>query len=304
VLRIDAHHHLWDPVRIEYEWMSEARMDSIRRPFVPADLLPELEACGIDATVVVQSANASDDTELILEHATVTDWIAGVVAWVPMTEPDVAARELERLVDYDVVRGIRHLAHDEPDPDWLVQPSVVRSLELIAGAGLVYDIPAVYPLHLGHAARLAELVPDLRIMIDHLGKPPAPAGREDFDRWSELMADCAAHENIYAKVSGLGTTGNGTPRPFDETREAVERAVELFGVDRLLYGSDWPVATLNRDYRATFDTIEGMLDELSESEREAVFGGTAVSVYGLTSTLAQASSAAVPDAPDAPPALR
>jgi L-fuconolactonase len=304
VLRIDAHHHLWDPSRIQYDWMQEARMDSIRRRFVPADMLPELESCSIDATVLVQSSNATDDTELILDHATVTDWIVGVVAWVPMTEPDLAEVELERLLDYDVVCGIRHLAHDEPDPDWLVQPSVVRSLELIARAGLVYDIPAVFPLHLAHAARLAELVPDLRIVIDHLGKPPAPAGREAFDHWCELMAVCAERENIYAKVSGLGTTGNGSPRPFDETRAAVERAVDLFGADRLLFGSDWPVATLNRDYRATFETIDGMLDGLSPSERDAVFGGTAAAAYGLPATVPAAAAAALPDAPDAPPALR
>jgi L-fuconolactonase len=299
VLRIDAHHHLWDPTRVQYEWMSEARMDSIRRPFVPADLLPELESCGIEATVVVQSANSSDDTELILEHAAATDWIAGVVAWVPLTRPDEVEAELERLLETDVVCGIRHLAHDEPDPDWLVQPTVVRSLGLIAREGLVYEIPAVYPLHLGHAARLAELIPDLRIVIDHLGKAPAPDAAEDFDHWCALMADCAAHGNVYAKVSGLGTTGNGTPRPFEETGAAVARAVELFGPNRLLYGSDWPVATLNRDYGATFATITGMLGELSRAEHEAVFGGTATALYGLESALQGPAPARTSDASSA-----
>jgi L-fucono-1,5-lactonase len=271
-------------------------MDSIRRPFVPADLLPELESCLVDATVLVQSSNTAEDTELILEHAAVTDWIAGVVAWVPMEQPDEVEAALERLLENDVVCGIRHLAHDEPDPDWLVQPTVVRSLGLIAREGLVYEIPAVFPLHLGHAARLAERVPDLRIVIDHLGKPPAPEAREDFDHWCELMADCAAHDNIYAKVSGLGTTGNGTPRPFDETKAAVARAVELFGANRLLFGSDWPVATLNRDYRETFATLAGMLEDLSESERDAVFGGTATALYGLESRLPAPAPAGTPDA--------
>src|SRR5580765_3308903 len=159
--RIDAHHHLWDPRRVRYAWMTDG-FAALERPFLPEDLAPELEACGVDATVVVQAANSEADTQALLELAAQTPWIAGVVAWAPLVDSARAAPALDALAAESVVRGIRHLAHDEPDPDWLIQPSVVESLGLVAERGLVFEVPAVYPRHLGHVPRLAALVPELR----------------------------------------------------------------------------------------------------------------------------------------------
>lgn len=280
MLRIDAHHHLWDPARADYGWMVN-EFAPMRRVYAPSDLAPELAVCDVHATIVVQSANERADTDALLEYANETSWIAAITAWVPLMDPSAAAAELERLCEDKRVRGIRHLVHDEPDPDWLVQLPVVKSLALLGERDLVLEIPAVYPRHLHHVARLAAITPHVRFVIDHLAKPPLVAHKAPFEHWTRLMASCAAQPNVYAKISGLGTSAAGHPLPLRGARTAFDRALELFGAERLMFGSDWPVSTLNTPYRDTFNATLGLLDGLSPEDLALILGRTAAGVYKI-----------------------
>jgi L-fuconolactonase len=284
---VDAHHHLWDLSRgIPYPWLTPD-LGPIHRSFSGVDLEPLLAAHRVSRTVIVQCANSHADTDYLLEQADGYAFIAGVVGWAPLLDAQACAATLERRATHPRFRGIRHLVHDEPDPDWLLRPAVRRSLPLLAGLGLVLDVPAVYPRHLGHVATLAAELPELTIVIDHLGKPPFR--REPLGPWAELVRAVATHPNVVAKLSGLDTAVGSLDWTAEELRPAFEVALEAFGPDRLLAGSDWPVSVLGGGYARVWKATYALLAPLSAAEREAILGGTASRVYALTA-----------DAPPAP----
>ena len=178
---VDSHQHFWDLERVEYPWLVP-EFGPIYRTFSPDELEPQLQAAGVDSTVLVQSANSFEDTDSMLAHAAERPWIGAVVGWVPLEDPSAAARALdERYLLDPHVRGIRHLNHAESDPDWLVRPAVLEGLRVLQARDLVYEVVAVHPLHLGHVPTLARALPDLTIVVDHLAKPPIASG--DYDAW-------------------------------------------------------------------------------------------------------------------------
>lgn len=277
--RIDAHQHFWSLGEVEYPWLTaSSEFEAILRDFEPADLEPLLRKAGIGYCITVQAANSFADTDAMLARADEHAWIAGVVGWVPLLDPAAASRALERYCRHRAFRGVRHLVHDEADPDWLLRPPVRDSLALLAERGLVFEIPAVFPRHLVHVPGLASELPELRIVIDHLGKPPIASG--SLEPWAGELARAAACPNVYAKVSGLNTVA-----PADWTAEDlrpfVDVAVDVFGPDRLMLGSDWPVCLMAGDYGRVWSELVAALDDLPAAGRDAVLGGTAVGVYRL-----------------------
>jgi L-fuconolactonase len=278
-LRVDAHQHFWSLGEVEYPWLSGPQYDRIRRDFGPADLEPLLRDSGIGYCITVQAANSFADTDAMLARAERHGWIAGVVGWVPLLDPPAASRALEAYGSRPALRGVRHLVHDEPDPDWLLRPAVRESLALLADRGLAFDIPAVFPRHLAHVPRLAEQLPQLKIVIDHLGKPPIAS--RALEPWASEFAGVAAYPNVYAKVSGLNTVA---PEDWsaDDLLPFVSVAVDAFGPDRLMFGSDWPVCLMADDYIRVFAETMRVLDGVPDAARDAVLGGTAVDVYGLS----------------------
>jgi L-fuconolactonase len=264
---IDGHQHFWDPARLPLPWLKPEHAP-IDRAFLPRDLEPLLEDCGIEQTILVQSANLDADTDFMFELAAQHDWIAAVVAWLPLDDPARAAQRLDELGAQPKLRGIRHLIHDEDDPHWIVRPAVQAGLALLEERGLILELPAVYPRHLGDVPELATRFPRLQLVIDHLGKPPLGS---DLRPWAELLRAAAAHPTVAAKVSGLNTATPKTDWAADDLREAVEIALDAFGSDRLLSGSDWPVALLNGDYvrvwRETRRAIGEIAPELDATAR-------------------------------------
>jgi L-fuconolactonase len=274
---IDAHHHLWDPARIELPWLRPEH-GPIARAFGPRELAPLLDREGIAATILVQSVNSDEDTDWLLAHAAGQAWIAAVVGWVALAEPARAEARLDELAAHPELRGIRHLIHDEPDPHWILRPPVLESLALLERRGLVLELPVVSPDHLGDVPLLAERFPELAIVIDHLGKPPLDGALDD---WSAGLAAAAAHENVYAKLSGLNTATADPDWQADDLRPCVESALELFGAERLLCGSDWPVLLLNGDYARVWAATRELVAGLAPGERDALLGGNARRLYGL-----------------------
>ena len=273
---VDAHLHIWDLERGEYSWLTP-ELGPLYATFTPEQARAELAAAGIASAVLVQAEDSERDTELMLEAAGRHPWIAGVVGWVRLDDTAAAERQLERWSGEPRVRGVRHLVHDDPRDDFLALPAVRASLRRLAERGIPFDVPDAWPRHLAATADLAAALPDLRVVVDHLGKPPF--GSAGWERWRATLATVAARPNTVAKVSGLQVPG----RPFTvaEVRPAWETALELFGPTRLMWGSDWPLTVLVGGYQQAWEVMSSLIAELSPDERAQVMSSTAASVYKL-----------------------
>jgi L-fuconolactonase len=276
---IDAHQHLWNPARVAYDWLGPD-LAPIDRAIEFPDLAPLLEATGVERTVLVQSADNAADTDYMFEVAAAHPEIAAVVGWVPLDDPAAVAERLPVLRADPAFVGIRNLIHTKPDADWLLRPDVDASLGILAAEGVPFDVVAVLPRHLEHVPTLSERQPALRMVIDHLAKPPIKA--EDDGSWRTLMARAARNPRVYAKVSGLypaaGDLGAWTA---DDVRPYLEVALELFGAERLMFGGDWPISVLAGGYLRVWEELNRLFDELSPGDRAAILGGTAVEFYRI-----------------------
>jgi L-fuconolactonase len=274
---IDSHHHLWDLSRAEYPWMADDSLAPIRRTFTVDDLEVELEANGVDATVVVQARSDPAETAELLR---IGGRIAGVVGWVDLTARDVAnvIASLKSGPGGGRLVGIRHQVHDEPDPDWLLRDDVHDGLVAVRNAGLAYDL-LVREAQLPAARAVAEEIDDLRFVIDHLAKPRI-ADRA-IDDWARAMAPFATLPNVSCKVSGMVTEADWHRWSEGDLGPYVEGVLEWFGPARLMFGSDWPVCLLAAPYAEVIATARALLEGLSSTEQAAVFGGTAIDVYGI-----------------------
>ncbi|WP_328346512.1 amidohydrolase family protein [Streptomyces violaceus] len=274
---IDAHHHVWDLSVRDQGWITGPELAPLRRDFTMKDLQPGARAAGVDRTVLVQTVTVPEETPEFLALADEHDLIAGVVGWTDLTRPDVA-EELARLRELSGgrhLKGIRHQVQGEPDPEWLLRPDVRRGLAAVADAGLVYDL-VVLPHQLPACARAAADLPGLTFVLDHLGKPPIASG--DLAPWASGLRALAALPNTVGKLSGLVTEADLASWTVEDLRPYADMALEAFGPDRLMYGSDWPVCTLATSYGDTLDLVRRLT---SEHDHEQILATTATRVYGL-----------------------
>lgn len=276
---VDSHHHFWDPDRADYPWMTD-ELGPIRRRFGPEDLAPLVARTGVDRTILVQTRSSHEETREFLAIAATTPFVAGVIGWVDLTDSGVADAIASLRSGPGGARlvGIRHQVHDEPDPDWLLRPDVRRGLAAVGAAGLVYDL-LVRPRELPAARQVARAIPDLRFVIDHLAKPPIRDGA--MHPWADLLAPFGELPNVSCKVSGLATEADWAGWQPDEIRPFVDHGIDIFGPERLLFGSDWPVCLLAATYERVVELARETLGRLDDSDRALVFGGNAVAVYHL-----------------------
>jgi L-fuconolactonase len=272
---VDAHHHLWDLGVRPQPWLDGAGLAPLRRNFLLADY--EAAATGVTRSVVVQTVTAPEETPELLALASRTDLIAAVVGWVDLTAADVADR-LGALAAGSKLAGVRHQVQSEPDPGWLTRPGVLRGLAAVARAGLVYDLVITHG-QLPAAVAAAQAVPELVFVLDHLGKPPIAAG--EVEPWAAGLRRLAALPNTAAKLSGLVTEASWDGWTVAGLRPYADVALESFGADRLMFGSDWPVCTVAASYDRVLATARDLTAGLSPAERDAVFAGTATRVYSL-----------------------
>jgi len=276
---VDAHQHFWDLEQVPLTWPTPAD-GPLYRAYDWDDLAPLLAATGIEATVLVQAGDCAEDTEFLLGIAADHREVVGVVGWVPLEHADDAERMLAEHRMHPKFVGVRALIHTMPDRDWLLRPDVNEGLAVLARHGVPYDVVSVLPSELRHVPTLSERHPDLRMVIDHLSKPPI--GLDNWEPWRTLMRQAAENPNVFAKVSGLyPATGSLGAWDADTVRPFVHEALEVFGADRLMFGSDWPVAVLAGGYVKVWEELSRVFAELSEAEREAILGRTAAAFYGL-----------------------
>jgi L-fuconolactonase len=277
---IDAHTHIWRRDSGDYGWITPG-LTALDHDFGLDDVVDEAAAVGVDRFVLVQAADTSGDTDRMLAEAASHPQVAGVVAWLPLAEPDLATAIEGRVATGQVV-GVRVLIHDMADGDWVLRDDVGAGLEALAEAGLPFDFVTGGPDALALIPHLVQRHPSLRIVIDHLGKPPIGADAAAFDHWSSLLRAAAASPNVAAKLSGLASAV-GAPDSWTvaDLRPVVAEAVDAFGPDRLMYGGDWPVCLLAGGYTRTFDGVHAALD-VSAPELERIHRGTATEWYGLS----------------------
>jgi L-fucono-1,5-lactonase len=275
---IDSHHHFWNPALIPQPWMTEEHR-VIDRSFEPRDLEPLLAECGITATVLVQSAASDVDTDYMFDLVQDAEWVGAVTAWCRLDDVGIARRRLLDLRTRPKLRGIRHLIHQEADPHWLLRDEVQPVLGLLEEHGLLLELPAVFPDHLGDVPELARRYPGLTLVVDHLGKPPIGTG--DIGAWQALLERAAACPNVVAKVSGLNTMVQRSEWDAADLEPVVSAAFAAFGPGRLLFGSDWPVALLNGSYQHVVRETVAAIRSVAGDDADAVLGGNAARLYAV-----------------------
>lgn len=274
---VDAHHHLWDPDVGEYPWMT-GEFAALRRRYDLADLRPLLAADGVTATIVVQVRADVAETIELLETSARSPEIVGVVGWADLTSPRVAERiaALRSGPGGANLVGLRHAVADEPDARWLLREDVDAALTVVASSGLTFDLE-ITTRELAVADIVARRHPDLRLVVDHAAKPPIAAGWST--EWADGLAALAANANVSCKLSGLVTEASWTGWTEADLRPYVDHAIAVFGTDRVMFGSDWPVCELAASYHRVITTTRRALTTLTDKERRNVMSCNALNVY-------------------------
>lgn len=279
-MRIDAHQHFWRLSNPFCSWPTEAE-EPIYADFQPADLEPLLVSHGIDGTVLVQAAPSLAETQYLLELAGRSAFVKAVVGWIDFAAPSALA-DLEALASNRLFRGLRPMLQSIPDPAWMLEEGFYEIYERLAELGLVFDA-LILPAHLGCVSELAARHPRLSIVIDHAAKPSIRDGMMGFESWAGDMARLARHGNVSCKISGLLTEAMPGAALAD-LRPWLDHLYAVFGPERLLWGSDWPVLNLRSNYAGWISLCEAWLEGKPAQAREWIFGIAACRVYGLTSS--------------------
>ncbi|MGH9628791.1 MAG: amidohydrolase family protein [Bryobacteraceae bacterium] len=275
-MRIDAHQHFWDRDRFFYAWMPP-EPSPLRRNFLPEDLKPILERNRFDASIAVQAAAQIEEAEWLLDLADDHTFVAGVVGWVDLTSPQVG-KDLDRLQRRDKFKGVRHLVHDEADEKWLLRDDVIAGLGEVARRGLPYDL-LLRPNHLPYILEVAERVPELRMVIDHIAKPLI--SKRVMDGWAEGMERAAQIPEMHVKLSGMITEADWKGWKPKDLVPYVEHVMRLFGPERLLFGSDWPVCLLAGSWKEVLAAFTQAVGPLPAETREKILGANARKFYGI-----------------------
>lgn len=274
--RIDAHQHFWkfDPVRDA--WIDES-MKRIQRDFYPQDLKPLLDAHGFEGCVLVQTDQSDAETEFLLSLAWQYHFIKGIVGWIDLQADDISER-LAQSAHNKVLKGFRHVLQGEKERDFMLRPAFMRGVAELQRHGYTYDI-LVYPDQLPFVRKFVASFPNQPFVIDHLAKPYIRNG--EIDAWRNHMRDIAAYPNVYCKVSGMVTEADLEMWKEPELTPYIDAVVEAFGVQRLMFGSDWPVCLLAAEYAEVVGIVKNHFASFSKSEQELIFGTTATRFYKL-----------------------
>lgn len=276
-MRVDAHHHFWRLDRKDYDWLTAEAFPAIYRDFLPPDLEPHLKACGIDKTVLVQGAETVAETEFLLDIAKNTPFIGGVVGWVNFAAKD-APDQIARLAKNKMLKSLRPMLQGLPEDDWILRPELAPALKSLVPNGLRFDV-LIFPRHLPHVVEFFRQYPDLPMVIDHGAKPYIAKG--EIEPWrSEMRAIARDFPNVCCKLSGLATEAApgwtvGNLKPY------IDALVDIWGPERLMWGSDWPVLNVAGNYRDWFAIAQKRTAHLSEQDRADIFGNTAAKFYGI-----------------------
>ncbi|MEC7907356.1 MAG: amidohydrolase family protein [Verrucomicrobiota bacterium] len=274
-MKIDSHQHFWNYSREAYPWMTEAH-EAIKRDFLPCDLEPILNGNQIDGCIAVQAQQTLEETGWLLKLAEENPFVKGVVGWLPFRDANVSD-SLDRFATHPALVGARHVVHDEPDDDFILGKDFNRGIGELADYDLVYDI-LIFEKHLPQSIEFVDRHPHQQFVVDHIAKPRIDS-RAFNESWRKNIVELAGRDNVACKLSGMATEVRDPEWNADLLEPYFETALEAFGPERLLFGSDWPVCLLRTDYNRWFDTVKTAIGELSASEQSAILGGNAERIY-------------------------
>jgi L-fuconolactonase len=275
-MNIDAHQHFWRYNESEYGWMGPG-METLKRDHLPPDLLPLLQSAGFDGTIAVQARQVLEETRWLLELADQYSFIKGVVGWVDLRSPQLH-HQLEPFAAHPKLRGVRHVVHDEPDDQFMLREDFVRGISMLSEFHLTYDL-LLFPKHLPAACELVKRFPYQRFVLDHIAKPLIKGGI--LEPWATDLRKLAAFPNVFAKVSGMVTEANWQAwKPADFT-PYLDAVLDVFGVERVMLGSDWPVCTVAATYGQVISIVAEYIRRFSPDEQKQILGGNARRFYGI-----------------------
>ncbi|MBX4146773.1 amidohydrolase family protein [Paenibacillus lautus] len=276
-MRIDAHQHYWSIARGDYGWITP-EIPKLYRDFLPADLEPHLRVHGLDGTILVQAAPTVSETDFILRLAEQTPSILGVVGWLDLFDPNHRLH-YERFSRHPKFAGFRIMIQDMPDAARILEPVFVKALKGYAGDDVPIDLLIVSG-QLPPVLELLRQVPNLRGVIDHIGKPSIRS--HEWESWTEAMSQAAAFPGIHCKISGMVTEADHESWNYEEFAPYVQHILETFGPDRVMFGSDWPVCLLAAGYDEVIEIVRRALPKSwGEEEQSRLFGVNAKEFYKL-----------------------
>lgn len=276
---IDSHQHFWDRSRTEfdYSWQESDELKKICRTFLPADLQPNLDSANVDGSIFVQTQHNVRENHWALELYDESESLLGVVGWVDLKSPECRSQLMD-VIEHPGFVGVRHVTQDEPDEDFIVSDPVAKGLGILQEHDVPFDL-LFYAQHIKHAKTVASRFPNQRFVIDHMSKPRIKSG--EIDEWEKELFLAAQHENVFCKLSGLVTEADWQSWSIDDLRPYFDVALEAFGPNRLMFGSDWPVCLLAASYEQVVSAAKKLIAELSEYEQSAILGGNAIRFYRL-----------------------
>ncbi|HEX4130995.1 MAG TPA: amidohydrolase family protein [Pirellulales bacterium] len=278
MMRIDSHQHFWKFSADEYGWMKPDW--PIRRDYLPTDLRPELQACGLDGCVAVQARQTLEETRWLLELADHFGTVKGVVGWVELCSQSTQ-EQLAKFAGNPKLVGVRHVVQDEPDDAFMRRADFRRGIGKLRQFKLTYDI-LIFPRQLPAAIALVQEFPDQPFVLDHLAKPGIKDGT--LSPWREQFFELAKSPNVMCKVSGMVTEAKWNAWKADDFQPYLDAAFEAFGPDRLMFGSDWPVALLAARYAGVYALVHDYVAKHHPAAEAKIFGLNATRFYRLSDT--------------------
>ncbi|WP_295768260.1 amidohydrolase family protein [uncultured Mucilaginibacter sp.] len=274
--KIDAHQHFWkfDPVRDN--WITE-EMDVIRRDFLPQDLMHILMHNQMQGCVAVQASQTEKENQFLLELASTTPFIKGVVGWIDLQADDVE-EQLKHYGKIDKMVGFRHVLQGEPQRDLMLKPKFKRGISLLHKYGFTYDV-LIFADQLKYTAQLVAEFPKQQFVIDHIAKPDIK--NKQVAEWEKEIRKVAKHPNVYCKISGMVTEANWYDWEEEDFKPYMDVVFDAFGIDRLMFGSDWPVCMVAGGYNRVVKMVRHYLEPFSDMDKAKFWGGNAIKFYNL-----------------------
>jgi L-fuconolactonase len=274
--KIDSHQHFWKYHPVKDAWITDD-MNVIQRDFLPADLLPFLQENDIDGCIAVQADQSEKETHFLLELANENNFIKGVVGWIDLRGENITSR-LNYFSQFKKLKGFRHIVQAESDENFLLREDFCNGIAQLEKYNFTYDI-LILPKHLAVAFEFVKKFPNQKFVIDHLAKPNFK--QSDFSDWEKGIRQIAACPNVFCKVSGLVTEADWKNWKASDFTYCLDVVTEAFGMNRLMFGSDWPVSLLAASYKESYSIVEHYFSKFSEEEQQRIWGLNAIAFYNL-----------------------
>lgn len=276
-MKIDSHQHFWIYNHREYGWIDNS-MTVLRHDYLPSDLQPELIKAGYSGSIAVQARQTTEETRWLLHLSEQYDFIKGVVGWVNLCSEDKLKKELDEFCKSGKLKGVRHVVHDEPDDNFMLRDDFLRGISILKDYDLAYDL-LLFPRHLPVAEKVVSIFPDQKFVVDHISKPLIKD--QIVSPWKEDIIQIARHKNVWCKLSGMVTEADVKNWKQEDFHPFLDIIFKVFGSERLMIGSDWPVCLLGGEYNNITGIVKNYISGTSAEIQEAILGETCREFYAL-----------------------